>query len=279
MDPRVSVLLLAFSLLVPCMLGSPVSGPLIHFSLYAPNQKSSPVHIVGINHDKSELRFVLSNTSDKTVSTVVIAKIDIAPRGCTTQPERGRETFWLVKGHHPGGFSVNIAPHSKNVTAGAGIYMLGTPRPKPNYPHWPRSMVNEAKSAGAGYMQFQFGVTAVFFQDGTTWPDGISFLAPDKFDASRARTPVSPEEDAKIHAVLSPEVFDPSLAENEAAKCASPMAVANALQSVKETVFDVEVPGMPEPRSDTALPPHLRFSCSLDGEKAICHMPLEKASP
>src|SRR5579863_7304280 len=52
--------------------------------------------------------------------------------------------------------------------------------------------------------QFQFGITAAFFDDGTAWPAGMNYLLRDK---------------------------------------------------------------------DT--PPHLRFTCSLQGSKAVCRMPFE----
>lgn len=274
---RNDILLLALALTPLLAASPPESAPVIHLSIYAPAQNDPPVRIVGFGDDKDELQFLLANASDKPVVAVVIVRIDIAPPGCTLEPERGTEAWRFVKSVHPGAYHVSIPPHGRSIADREGIYMVGTPRPSPAYPHWPRSMVRSAKSARTGYMQFQFGVTGVLFEDGTTWPNGIAFLLRHDFDASKLRPAKSPQEDAKEHAVLHPQLFDPALVEAEAERCLDVTSAANALQSVTETVFERDVAHSPESEEDKNPPPHPHFSCVLQGPKAVCHMPVEGA--
>jgi hypothetical protein len=255
--------------LMPPALGQAAGAPpVIHFSLYAPRQNDSPVRIVGFQNDQRVVRFVLSNTSDKAVVAVIVGHADIVPRGCGTAPSIDRHD--LLKDSSAAGFKVGIPPHERGVAGRAGIFMIGRGA-SPRYPHWPRRFVDTAKWANAGYMQFQFGITGVVFEDGSAWPAQIAFLAASDFDPEK--TP-SPAEVTAMSPVSHPDPFDPSLIEAEAGKCTDVGAVASALQSVKEVVFGPETP--PEPGDDRSAIPHLRFSCSLEGPKAVCRLPLEQ---
>ena len=243
-------------------------APVIHFSVYAPPQVDPPVHIVGFEHDRSELRFVLSNTSERSVDAVVIAFVDLVPRGCSTDPWPDRP----VKYYHAAGFKVRIAPHGRAVATRAGIQLIGSPPPSPMYPHLPKGIVNIAKSTKAGYMQVQFGITAVRFEDGTAWPAQTAIVLRDDF-APTVKTLTSDQVIAQ-HALIHPDPFDPQLVETEVGKCADVAAAESALQSVEEVVFDREEPTASDRNDDKTSPPHLRFSCSLEGPKAICRMPM-----
>ena len=225
---------------------APDSGaaPAVHFSLYAPVQKEPPVHIVGFWNDRSVVQFVLSNESTKPVILVKIDDVDIAPLGCGAVPWTATDE--RLSGFSNGGFPVRIAPHSRAVTSGVGFSRTATP-------HYPRLVFGVAQHSGAAYLQSQFGVTAVYFEDGSTWPADWS---------------------SDGHPPNHQNAFDLSLAESEAGKCTNVATVANALQSVKEVVFGPESPSVSSKADDDAGPPHLRFSCSLEGPRAVCRMPL-----
>jgi hypothetical protein len=228
------------------------------------------VQIVGLQHDESEIRFLPSNTSEKSVVAVAISRVDLVPLGCSTEPRTGE--YWPVKNFSPVGFKLNIVPQGKGIAAKAGIQMIGTPRPSPSYPHLPTMVVDMAKWAKAGYVQVQFGITGVLFEDGTSWPAQIASFLRDDFDSFR--TP-SPDEVTTISALYHSHPFDPLLVEVEEGKCTDAATVASALQSMKEIVFDHESPEASDPDDDRNAPPHLRFSCSLEGPKAVCRLPLE----
>ena len=222
---------------------APTAAPVIRFSLYAPLQKNPPVRIIGFEHGGGEVQLVLLNSSDNPVVAVLVGRVDIAPPGCAL----GHETAYLSVGG--AGFKLRIEPHGKGVTARAGIFAAGDAEPDPPAPpRFVRAIVFDARSAEAAYLQVQFGVTGVYFEDGTTWP-------------------------AHIASGYPPDPFDYQLVRAEADKCAEIATVANALQSVKEVVFDHEGPAVPD-KGDGGLPT-LRFSCSLEGPRAVCRMPLE----
>lgn len=146
----------------------PAAISVINFSFYAPPQKDPPVHIEGFGHTDSQIQFVLSNASEKSVVGVLIGRIEIAPPGCATEPTKVRlGTSILSAGH----FQVSISPHGKAVLSG-------------DQAHYPKTAVHGAQDLGAAYMQIQFGVTGVFFEDGTMWPTMIDgHYYPDPFDS------------------------------------------------------------------------------------------------
>jgi hypothetical protein len=246
------------------------SAPLIHFSFYAPPQPDSPVHIVGFEHDESVIRFELSNTSDKSVVAVAITRVDIVPEGCSTEPSA--EPHRPAKNSNPGGYKVSITPHGKGVAAKEGIQLIGTGA-SPRYSHEPRKVVDSAKWARAGYMQAQFGITGVLFEDGSSWPSQVAIVLRDDFDPFKSPSPAA---SAAVTAINHPDPFDDSLVEAESGTCTDVATVASALRSVKEVVFGSETPLASDPADDKSAIPHLRFSCSLEGSKAVCRLPLEK---
>lgn len=244
------------------------SAPAIRFSLYAPPQKDSPVRITGFQNGQSEISFVLSNTSDKAVAAVIIGHADIVPRGCSTVPSI--DPHDLLKNSSAAGLRVSIPPHGRGSAGRAGIVTIGRGA-SPRYPHWPRIFINIAKSASAGYMQLQFGVTGVLFEDGSAWPTQIAFLSASDF--STEKKPSAAQVTA-MSTVSHPNPFDPQLVEADAGKCTDVANVANALQSVKEIVFGPETPPNSDLDDAANAIPHLRFSCSLEGQKAVCRLPL-----
>jgi hypothetical protein len=267
-----ALILVLAPLLVVAASSQSSPAPTIDFSWYAPAQKDSPVQIVGFEHDQSKAWFVLSNTSDKSVVAVTIGFVDIVPRGCSIAPSS--EPYFPEQKSSAGGFKVGIVPHGRGIAENAGIQMIGGP-PSPSFdarPEWPQMTVEAAKFYKAGYMQVQFGITGVLFQDGTSWPAQVAFLLRDDFDSS-SKT-LSPDEVEAQHALTPSRPFDRSLADAEAGKCADVMAAANALQSVEEVVFKHE---SSHHDNEGAHPPRLRFSCSLEGSKAVCRFPLAQA--
>jgi hypothetical protein len=223
------------SLVATCLASSISSGPTtIELCFYAPMQAHSPVRIVGFDHDQREIQFVLANNSDKAVESVIIAQVVMPPPGCAGRPEYGRLS------ESGGRFQAFIAPHSSTVLSGGSV-------------HYPRVIVHLAQGWGAPYLPGQFGITGVFFRDGTTWP-----------------TPV------ETHSRNEP--FDRQLVEAEGARCSGPDA-ALALNSIREIVFDRESRQESDRDRDKNLPPHLRFRCSLEGPRAVCRLPMEGDHP
>jgi len=250
----------------PAQANSP-AAPAIHFSFYAPPQEDSPVHIVAFENDQSDIQLVLSNASDKPVVGVIVRLVDIAPSKCALEPQRHDGMAYESLGGV--GYELRIVPHGEAVASRVGIFrpdqeppqvasyarLTGVTPQSAVYPHYPRTAVFRAKGAKAGYMQVQFGVIDVFFEDGGTWP-------------------------AQISDGYHPEPFDRKLVEAEAGKCTDVAAVANALQSVEKVVVGRGTPATSDKilgKSDDGAPPHLRFSCTLQGAKAICRLPLENA--
>jgi hypothetical protein len=219
---------LALFLAVTCIAGSSLPDPpVISFSFYAPVQNESPVRIVGFENDRHEIRFVLFNTSDKAVAGVDITDQMIPPPGCAVRSDE------RISSISRGGFPVLIAPHGKAVAS-------------ENRAHYPKMLVHRAQDWGAPYLQAQFGITAVLFEDGTTWPTQVDH-----------RSRVDP--------------FDRELVKSDARNCSHAADVA-ALDRIHEVVFSDEIPVSSRDGAENT-PPHLRFSCSLEGSKAICRLP------
>jgi hypothetical protein len=256
-----ALLLVPFLIAAASAQTSPPAVPIIHFSFYAPPQKDPPVHIVNFENNKSETQFALSNTSDKSVTGVIINSVYAAPSGCALEAQRDDMAFMGVNG---AGYELRIGPHEKAVASRIGIFRVDQMPPQTaSYPRltgvtpqgavpagYPRSVVFTARDAKAGYMQVQFAVIGVFFEDGSTWPAQIS------------------DGEHQYH-------FDPKLVEADAGKCADVANVANALQSVEEVVFERETASASDKSDDESVPPLLRFSCSLEGVKAVCRLPRE----
>src|SRR5271167_3167452 len=72
-------------LLSPLVVGAfpnAATAPVVAFSIYAPVQKDSPVHIVGLRYDYPTVEIDLENASDVSVDGIGIFAMAIAPRGC-----------------------------------------------------------------------------------------------------------------------------------------------------------------------------------------------------
>lgn len=246
------------------------SGPVIYFSFYAPAQKDTPVRIVGIEHDEGEIRFMLSNASEKPVSAVVIGRVDIVPRGCSIGP--WPDPYRPVKNVGAGGFRVKIRPHDRRIADRAGIIMVGT-RATPRYPHYPKSVVIMAKRIHAAHIQVQLGVTGVFFEDGTAWPAEI---------AESLRKGVELPDDASVPEVTGTSIdsllhhsnpFDSSLVDADTENCSGVATAVDALELVKDVVFEHDSQEISNRDEIADALPHLRFSCSLKGQTAVCRFP------
>ncbi len=249
--------------LIPPALGQAAGAPpVIRFAIYAPPQqppppsdapeRKAPAHIVGFETDRTEIRYVVSNDSDKPMIGVSIAYFDAAPEKCRTEPgtwESGANS------NRFGGFRVRIAPHGQGVTNGIGDPLSGSATG--SSPHDPKLVLQGAQRLRAAYIQEQVGVFGVWYEDGSTWP-------------AHWRGGLPPGRSGP---------FDASLIEAEAGKCTDVANVANALQSVKEIVFGSQAPPASDPDDATSAIPHLRFSCSLEGPKAVCRLPCSGDCP
>jgi len=130
-----------------------------------------------------------------------------------------------------------IPPHATVVTPPRGY--------APSF-HTPVFITN-AKRLEAASIHVQIVVMEVDFADGTSWK-------------SEERLPHTP--------------FDSSLAAADAGKCEDAETVGKALSTVEEFGFS---PRIDKPttggKEGTSSPPHLFFSCSIVGTKAVCPTP------
>ena len=184
-----------------------------------------------------KIRWVVSNTSDKAVASIIIQAEMMPPPACATKAEYG-------EGSETGSrYLVSIASHGTALVT--------------RDDHYPRMLVGKAKDWGAQYLQQQFAVTGVFFQDGTAWP-----------------TPI----DDYYHT----EFVDRKLVKSAARNCSGGASVAAALdlvdiEDINGIVFEHESSQTADFDADHKAIPQLHFSCTLEGRKAICHMPAEGA--
>lgn len=236
---RIGMSGVALLLAAVCLASSgPATPPTIKLALYAPrafywpDQEAPPVHIIGFENSRSELRWVLSNTSDKAVASVVILNVKISPPECAAKPEYG----WGSSGSR---YLAAIAPHGTAVVS--------------RDDHYPKMIVYRAKLSGTPYVQTQFAISGVYFQDGSTWPVPIDAHHP------------------------GAEPFNLELAKSAGRNCANDASFAVALDLVdsNQIVFDRESSQADDFDKEHGSIPQLHFSCTLEGPKAICHMPLE----
>jgi len=242
--------------LISLRAGPPVPGTsssaVLEITVYAPRQVGPPVHITGFQSDRREFRLQLFNESDKPVAGVDVDIIDFAPRSCViTSDDKAQDSRY---GFSEAEFPLRLAPHSTGVTSGVGTVRKGTVA-RTGPAQLPERSVHVAQKAGSAYMQVQLGIIAVYYEDGSTWPADWS---------------------AAGHPPSHPDAFDPGLVEAEADKCfnqETAAAGATALSLVRDVAFGEQYQQRPEARSAQELTPHLRFTCSLLGSSAVCHMP------
>jgi hypothetical protein len=157
--------------------------------------------------------------------------------------------------------AAEVAPAGCGVEPKTRLYVGGSVEALPIPPHGtvvtpPRGyapsfhtpvFVTNAKQLRAASVHVQIVVMEVDFVDGTSW-------------RSEERLPRTP--------------FDPALAAADAGKCPDAEAVAKALTRVDEFEFNrrIDKPTAGGQKG-TSSPPHLFFSCSIEGPKAICPTP------
>lgn len=141
-------------LLSPLVIGtfpSVASAPEVGFSFYAPIQKDSPVHIVGLRYDDPTVVIDLENISDVLVDGVGIFAVAIAPRGCGVEP---RKTLGVADTQvRP----VRIGPRGTGEASGNDSTLDSG------------GLVFSARYLKAAYLHVQVGVAEVDFSDGTKW--------------------------------------------------------------------------------------------------------------
>jgi hypothetical protein len=117
------------------------------------------------------------------------------------------------------------------------------------YVHYPTHFVWDAKSLKAACMMAQMVLDKVYFEDGTTWPAGDLVVA-----SNIPGDPAQPDPEVGIPIDVA--------------------GVINGLQSIENVVFDhKETSGPVDDKKGTF--PHLQYTCTIEGPKAVCYMPLE----
>ncbi|MGC1415135.1 MAG: hypothetical protein WA817_07635 [Candidatus Acidiferrum sp.] len=130
-----------------------------------------------------------------------------------------------------------IPPHGTIVTP-----------PRGNAPNFPATaFITNAKRLEAASIHVQIVILEVDFADGTSW-------------RSEERLPHTP--------------FDSSLADADAGKCEDSEVVTKALSVVDGFEFSPRIDkATTAGKEGTSSPPHLFFSCSIVGTKAVCPTP------
>ena len=120
---KTAVLALASFLAARCIAApGAAESPIVKLAFYAPrafhwaDQEDPPVHIVGFENSRSEVRWVVSNTSDKEVESVTIQDEMIPPPACAAKPEHG------ATAESTGAYRVSIVPHGTAVISQAVHY-------------------------------------------------------------------------------------------------------------------------------------------------------------
>lgn len=149
---RLSVFVFRVVALVLGALRYAVAAPAINFSIYAPEQRDSPLHIVGLKYEEGFITTVLLNATDKSIAGVEIIGVEQAPLGCGAEPRR-------IVGVGSSVEPLRIAPRERVVTSGHGAY--------PGFNA--AFLVFDARRFEAASLQFQVGVWEVDFVDGTKW--------------------------------------------------------------------------------------------------------------
>jgi hypothetical protein len=142
-------------LLSPLVIGAfpnLASAPVVGFSYYAPVQKDSPVHIVGLRYDYPNIEIDLENATDVPVDGIGIFAVAIAPRGCGAEP---RKTLGVADTQvRP----VRIGPRGTGEASGNDSTLDSG-----------GLIFSAARLLEAAYLHVQVGVAEVDFSDGTKW--------------------------------------------------------------------------------------------------------------
>jgi len=141
-------------LLSPLVVGAfpnDAAAPVMACHIYAPLQKDSPVHIVGLRYDYPSIELNLENDSDVPVDGIGIFAVAIAPSGCGAEP---RKTMGVADTQvRP----VRIGPRGTAAALGNDSMLhIGL-------------VVPVGIDLNASYLHVQVGVAEVDFSDGTKW--------------------------------------------------------------------------------------------------------------
>ena len=233
-----------FALLFVAMTLSASAGPVLSISAYAPLQAHSPARIVGLAYDGSPpgkpfsfLRFVIQNVSGKPIVSVEIESRAIAPAGCGAK-------FVDGGGMGTGRYRIHLLPNEQKPV----LYDTQSQGVRSGFV--PAFFGLHAKDLETAYLQIQFRVGEVEWEDGTKW-EATGRLGPK-------------------HA------FDSTLAAAESEKCSDPEEVATtvrALSMIEEWRLTAEKEdNKPLSGGDTESSdiPQIHFRCILDDKVAFC---------
>jgi hypothetical protein len=206
------------------------SPPRVKISIYAPKQKNSPLRITGFRYNDSAIQVVLSNDSNKVVTSFIVVGTLSVPPGCSpTTPQPG-ET---------GGGLQDLRIGSKETRTTT----------KDQSPFSPSSLVIGSKEWQTAYLHVQAGVVEVDFADGTKWRP-YEGLPVDPFDRSLDEA----DAGACSHSDSSSIV--------EALGRVSKVGFESRTKPVEQDV--------PKSAEGSAAVPYLVFSCSLNDSMAAC---------
>lgn len=215
-----------------CALGGwGASGaPSLSVSLYAPEQKTSPLRITKFEYNVDSVQVVLVNVSDKPVVSVAVIGLMSLPPECTESRQSG-VTGTIGGVIHP----LLIPPGRDGITS------------RKNSPFNPANLVMSAKHfAAGGSLQVQVGVVEVEFADGTKW----------RLPNESLRRPLD-ESLASANAAKCPD----------AAKTSEMISLIHQVRF--NSSVHVVTPEDEGATSSTSIP-QLLFSCVLHDSRAEC---------
>lgn len=207
-------------------------GPVLTFAIYAPTQKSPPLHIVGFEYNEDAVKLRLTNDSDKPVIGATIVGFLVVPPACAAAAHREKGLGTVRSALR----SLYIGPHQTAVT-------------HRNSSLNPGDLVVSARNLKAGgYLQVQTGVVEVDFADGTAWK-ALDFMPDTPFDSSLvdADSEVKCSDISRVLKAL-PAVYR--------------IEFSSRSQHGRSNLATQEKIGSTMPR--------VIFTCTLEGSKAIC---------
>ena len=203
----------------------------ITFSVYAPAQAESPLHISKIEYNQSNFQMTVSNASDKPVVGVAIVGLVGTTHSCKIGSVKAMALGGSVR-------PLTIPPHESNVTS------------QHNSPFNVSAVVMSAKDFGAGgILHLQVGIVEADFADGTKWIWKPNLKREEVMGA----------------------LFDASLVGADGRTCPDLETMSKALEELHGVVFDSRITTLSSTGADrTTGMPQLSFSCTLRGPRAVC---------
>lgn len=227
-------IVVAFVLFMICLANAGERAGL-KFSIYAVEQKSSPLKITGFKQVleyPDELYLAVRNETDTAITDAVIAARMTEPATCSNGDSKTAE----ISG--PSLERFTISPHQEITLVRSGPLSFGL-------------LVKTAQIQNITAAHVQVEVVEVGFADGRRW---------------------RPTPDPRLSTGSPMRAFVPSLVETDSDLCTAPSSVLKLLSDIQGTRSQsgTKLLQSSTVSVDGNTIPHIVFECSLEGTTAIC---------